>query len=299
MILEPRWEYTRIGADRQPAERNRSEVMGSIFQVELDAYCGPLDLLLYLVRREELDVSLLSLARVTQQFFEYLDAIGSLQLDDIADFVEVASILLEVKAKQVMPKVETQPEVTADVKVDDPADQLVQRLLAYKKIREATSILDEQSQKCQLRYSRLANDLPVRRQDIGEQPIADVEIWDLVSAFGRILREKQSAPQATVIYDETPIHVYMKRIHQEVRQGGRKELSEFFQPGMHKSALVGMFLATLELTRHYGLEAKQEGELGPLWLGKGADFTEEIAVHEVDSVVADMVKRSNLPYAPR
>jgi segregation and condensation protein A len=275
--------------------------MSGIFQVELDSYCGPLDLLLYLVRREELDVSSLSLAHVTGQFFQYLDTLGSFQIDDIADFVEVASILLELKSKLLMPKTDsTQAEAAvAEAKLDDPADQLVQRLLAYKKIREATSILDEQSQRCQLRYGRLANDLPVRRAEISEQPIAEVEIWDLVSAFGRILREKQPLPQANVIYDETPIHVYMKRIHTEVKQGGRRELTEFFQPGMHKSALVGMFLATLELTRHYGLEAKQEGELGALWLGKGEHFTEEINVAEVDSVVADMVKRSNLPYAPR
>lgn len=276
--------------------------MSGIFQVELDSYCGPLDLLLYLVRREELDISSLTLAHVTEQFFSFLDAIGTLQLDDIADFVEVASILLEVKSKHVMPKTETaqaQSSAEAEPKVDDPADQLVQRLLAYKKIREATSILDEQSQKCQLRYGRMSNDLPIRKQDVSEQPIADVEIWDLVSAFGRILREKQAVQPATVIYDETPIHVYMKRIHQDIKAGGRRELTEYFQPGMHKSALVGMFLATLELTRHYGLEAKQDGELGPLWLGRGDRFTEEIDVAEIDSVVADMVKRSNLPYAPR
>jgi segregation and condensation protein A len=276
--------------------------MSGIFQVELESYCGPLDLLLYLVRREELDVSSLTLAHVTEQFFSFLDAIEKLQIDDIADFIEVASILLEIKSKHLMPKTETaQATATAEAepKVDDPADQLVQRLLAYKKIREATSILDEQSQKCQLRYGRMANDLPVRKQDISEQPIADVEIWDLVSAFGRILKEKQPTPQTSVIYDETPIHVYMKRIHEDIKAGGRRELTEYFQPGMHKSALVGMFLATLELTRHYGLEAKQDDELGPLWLGKGERFTEEIDVAEVDSVVADMVKRSNLPYAPR
>jgi|694.fasta_scaffold05888_8 segregation and condensation protein A len=276
--------------------------MNGIFQVELDSYCGPLDLLLYLVRREELDISSLTLVKVTEQFFSFLDAIGTLQLDDIADFIEVASILLELKGKYLMPKSEaegTAAGVIPEPSVSDPADELVQRLLAYKKIREATSILDEQSQKCQLRYSRMANDLPVRKQEISEQPIAEVEIWDLVSAFGRILREKQPLQQATVIYDETPIQVYMKRIHQDIKEGGRRDISDYFQPGMHKSALVGMFLATLELTRHYGLEAKQESELGPLWLGKGERFTDEIEVAEVDSVVAEMVKRSNLPYAPR
>lgn len=273
--------------------------MSGLFQVELDAYCGPLDLLLYLVRREELDISVVSLATVTTQFFDYLEALGELHLDDIADFVEVASILLEVKAKQVMPSEQSVQKEVVEAKVDDPADQLVQRLISYKKIREATSILEEQSQKWQLRYSRLSNDLPVRRQDMGEQPIAEVEVWDLVSAFARILREKQPLPQANVIYDETPIHVYMKRIHTEVKSGGRKELTDFFKPGMHKSALVGMFLATLELTRHHGLETKQDSALGPLVLGPGPQFKEEIEVAEIDSINSEQVKRSNMPYCPR
>ncbi len=75
----------------------------------------------------------------------------------------------------------------------------------------------------QLRYPRLANDLPVRRTELDQQPLQPLEVWDLVSAFGRILRERQPPPSANVIYDDTPIHVYMERIHGIVNtQGSRR-----------------------------------------------------------------------------
>lgn len=271
-----------------------------VFSVELEAYRGPLDLLLFLVRREELDLSSVSLSRVTMQYIAHLEFLEALNLDDVAEFIEVASLLLEMKTKHVLPQTEQAPAgEVVETKIEDPAEELVKRLLEYKRIRDASSILEEQSRRWQLRFQRMANDLPTRRLDPSEQPIGDVELWDLVSAFGRILRENKPAPQANVIYDETPIHVYMKRIHAKVAEQGNLELGDLFEPGMHKSALVGMFLATLELTRHHGLQAKQEGSLSALWLSKGEGFPEHLEVAEVDALSAARVENSNMPVRPR
>ncbi|MEZ6078972.1 MAG: hypothetical protein R3C56_25845 [Pirellulaceae bacterium] len=92
--------------------------------------------------------------------------------------------------------------------VDEISDDLVARLIEYRRIRDASSILDEQGQRWQMRYSRLSNDLPARL-DPSDQPLEPLEVWDLVSAFGRILRERQPRTTATVVVDDTPIHVYM------------------------------------------------------------------------------------------
>ena len=268
------------------------------FSVDLSLYAGPLDLLLYLVRREELDVTDVSLAKVTKQYCDFLEIIEAIDIDATADFLEPVGVLLEMKAKQVLPVPVTEIVEVEDA-MDDPADQLVQRLVQYTRYRDVASILDEQSRTWQLRYARQADDLPKRRLDLGRQPIANIEIWDLVSAFGRIMRERQPAPSTQIIYDETPIHDIMARIHREIQIRKRVELQSLFQVGSHKSALVGMFLATLELTRHHGVRAEQVGHDGPMWLTAGGDFAEKLDVAQIDNVRDEQVKMLNLPVRPR
>ena len=171
--------------------------------------------------------------------------------------------------------------------------------MQYKRFRDAACLLDEQSRRWQLRYSRLSSDLPPRRIDADEIPIAKVEVWDLVSAFGRILKARQKAPQQSIQYDDTPIHVYMQRIHERVQKANRVELQDLFEVGMHKSTLVAMFLATLEMTRHHGLYAIQETADGPLYLQPGPDFTSELKVAQVDNLRLGAVSNSNMPVMPR
>ena len=106
----------------------------------------------------------------------------------------------------------------------------------------------------------MADDLPPKRVDYSTQPILDIELWDLVSAFGRVLRDSIPKPEANIVYDETPIQVYMQRIHQRLIEEHQIRFTSLFQEGMHKSAMVGVFLAVLELTRHHNVHA-QQGDL--------------------------------------
>ncbi len=271
------------------------------FQVDINQYFGPLDLLLHIVRREELALSEIPLAKITNQYFDYLEVLVELSIDDVADFIEVASLLVEMKAKAAVPdQSEAAESGDTEQPTTDIAEDLVTRLFEYRRIREASSILDEQGQRWQMRYSRLANDLPPRRLELDEQPLAPIEVWDLVSAFGRILRERQPPPEnPTIKYDDTPIHVHMERIHTLVRDRKRIELTSLFEPGMHKSALVAMFLATLELTRHYGLTTEQHDAGHPLYLVGGENFKQSLDVHKIDNLSFEKVAASNMPIVPR
>jgi len=208
--------------------------------------------------------------------------------------------LIELKARFVLPTndEDSQDEMLAGSK-DESMPQLVERLMQYKRFRDAACLLDEQSRRWQLRYSRLSNDLPPRRVDASDLPIARVEVWDLVSAFGRILKARQKAPQHSIRYDDTPIHIYMERIHDRVKQSQRVELQDLFEVGMHKSALIAMFLATLEMTRHHGLFAIQDTADGPLFLQAGPEFNEELKVAQVGNIEHSAVANSNLPVIPR
>lgn len=269
------------------------------FHVDISQYCGPLELLLHIVRREEISLADLPLAVITAQYFSYLDVLVEMQIDDVADFIEIASILVEMKAKQAIPNSESLEDASDEAVLNDGSDDLVARLIEYRRIRDAASILDEQAQRWQLRYRRLENDLPPRRAEAGQQPIAPIEVWDLVSAFGRILRERQPPPASSVIYDDTPIHTHMERIHRQVRERGEVELTSMFEPGMHKSSLVAMFLATLELTRHYGLTTRQRDAGHPLYLVAGETFEPELDVHKIDNLTFEKMANSNLPVAGR
>jgi segregation and condensation protein A len=91
-------------------------------------------------------------------------------------------------------------------------------------------------------------------------------LWDLVSAFGRIIRDSQSAQPASIVYDETPIHVFMEQIHERLSEHGRLAFSELFRPGMHKSTLVGIFLAILELVRHQHARTEQNEPFSEIWV---------------------------------
>jgi segregation and condensation protein A len=268
------------------------------FKVELDVYAGPLDLLLYLVRREELDLSNISLAQIADQYAGFIEILSELDIDSVGDFLEIAATLVEMKAKAVLPtNNESVSEAEEPFAEDD--GQLVVRLLEYKRFRDAASVLEERSIDWQMRYTRLANDLPTRALATEDQPLERIEVWDLVSAFGRILRESQPAPTETVIYDETPMHVHMKRIHELVRTEKEVELQSLFVVGQHKSSMVAMFLATLELTRHHGLDVRQIGVDGPLLLIAGDRFRADLEVAEVDNMLSEQLNAANLAYRPR
>jgi segregation and condensation protein A len=237
------------------------------FRVELDVFRGPLDLLLFLVRKHELDICDLPIALITDQYLAHLEILQQLDVNEVGDFLELASTLIEIKSQLVLPRGGEEAETW-----DDPRDQLVERLLEYKKYKDAASMLDERSRDWQQHYPRLASDAAPREIDPSDQPIREVELWDLVSAMGRILRDSQSVSPATIVYDETPIQVYMQRIHRELVAAGRVAFSDMFQPRMHKSAIVGVFLAVLELARHHGVRTEQKELHGEIWIVPGEDF---------------------------
>ena len=239
------------------------------FRVQLEIFRGPMDLLLYLVQKHELDLADIKIGLVATQFLEHLDVLKELDIDSVGEFVEVASMLTEMKSRQVLPAMESEDEV-----LDDPRDELVQRLLEYKKYRDAATVLEEQGRSWQQRCSRVANDLPPRKIDISEQPILEVELWDLVSAMGRILRESEQLQPSNIIYDETPIHVYMQEIHQRLMEQKWVAFSDLFSADMPKSALIGIFLAILELIRHHGTLVQQDPAYGEIWIQASGDSSD-------------------------
>jgi len=248
------------------------------FRVDLNVFRGPLDLLLYLVRKHEVEIVDIPIATITDQYLGYLAVLEQLDVGAVGDFLEVASTLIEIKSQQVLPRAdEVQDEV------EDPRKELVRRLLEYKKYRDAATVLEERSHDWQQHYPRLSDDLPPRRRDPAEEPIREVEVWDLVSAFGRLMRDTEAAKPSNIVYDDTPIRVYMGRIHARLLEKGRLAFGDLFERSMHKSTLIGIFLACLELVRHSQVRLEQNDLFGEIWLLPNLECTEPLDLSNVDS----------------
>jgi segregation and condensation protein A len=247
------------------------------YRVELDLFSGPLDLLLYLVRRNEVDILDLPVARIAAQFQEFLEVLQVIDLDVAGDFVVMASTLAEIKSRMVLPQPEEQPEEPTERPIDgeDPRSELIHRLLEYKQFKDAAGRLEERAAKWQERYPRLSDERPASGKDHAADRIKEVVLWDLVSALGRILRRKEVEEEARIRYDETPIHVYVEQIGARVRAEREVRFTSLFNAETIRSRIVGMFLAVLELLRHHGFRAAQEEDYGEILIYPPAGETDE------------------------
>ncbi|MFN0195472.1 MAG: segregation and condensation protein A, partial [Planctomycetaceae bacterium] len=135
---------------------------GAEYKVHLEIFTGPLDLLLYLVRRNELEIANLPIARITTQFVEYIEVLEFIDLDLIGDFLVMAGTLIEIKSRQVLPQ---SADETAEPIIEDPRSDLIRQLLEYKKYKDAALALEEQAAAWQERYPRLSDDRPIAGED--------------------------------------------------------------------------------------------------------------------------------------
>ncbi|GIW79105.1 MAG: segregation/condensation protein A [Gemmatales bacterium] len=232
------------------------------YQVDLETFRGPLDLLLYLVKKHEVDIFDIPIARVTEQFLEYIRVLEWIDIDKAGDFLVMASTLMEIKSRMLLPRNEESPEED-----EDPRLELVKQLLEYKKYRDAASLLEERAQQQSSRLPRKHIEIATGG-DGALQPIAPVELWDLVSAFGRLMRETQALQPRHIVMDETPQHVYMEAILERLETQERVSFRELFTPPHYRSRLVGIFLAVLQLVRNRRVQAAQTEPFGEIWLTK-------------------------------
>lgn len=240
--------------------------MSQQYRVELEKFAGPLDLLLYLVRRNELDILDLPIARITRQFQEFLDLLQFLDLDLAGDFVVMASTLTEIKSRLVLPAPPVEDEPIDSPTNADPRSDLIHRLLEHKKFKDAAHALQERAAQWQERYPRLSDERPQSKKDPSKDRIKEVELWDLVSALGRILKRHEIETKSTIRYDETPIQTYVEIIGRRIREEQEVAFTSLFDGETIRSKIVGMFLAVLELVRHHGFRAEQISDFGEIML---------------------------------
>jgi segregation and condensation protein A len=241
------------------------------YRVELPVYNGPLDLLLYLIKRDELDIYDIPIARITDSYMKYvsmlkeLSAENGLDINVAGDFLVVAATLMEIKSATLLPKPPPEPgkENSAAADLADPRYELVQKLLEYKRFKDTASMLERQQQQHEARFPRVPAKLEGEADEPPPVDLDEVQIWDLLSAFSRLMQEVGRTPRFhEVTYDDTPIDLHAADIEDRLSREGRLRLSALVIGRKSRSEMIGVFLALLELIREKKILVEQSEPLG-------------------------------------
>ncbi len=238
------------------------------YRVELDVFRGPLDLLLYLVKRDEVDIRDIPIAHIAEQFIHHLERVGLIDVERAGEFLVMAATLMEIKSKMLLPR----PEEEEAGETADPRQELVRQLLEYKRFKDAAVRLEEMGEEHGRRVARVA--VP-SRESAGAPVLHTVELWDLVSAFGRLMRETLTNETQAITVDVTPLHVYTEMILEQLKTEPRLTLRALFTPPYTRGRLTGLFLAILELIRWRRIVAEQEGVSGDITFMLAPDTEEQ------------------------
>jgi len=253
----------------------------SNYRVNLDIFAGPLDLLLYLVRKDEVDIYDIPLARVTEQYLDYIEMLKSLDIDIAGDFMVMAATLMEIKSAMLLPRAET--EDAEDVDALDPRQELIRQLLEYKKFKDASNLLGLSAREQSLKFPRPDNILKhIRPQAEPEVDIERINAWDLLEAFDSLMKATGKNMDFGHIKDDTPIDLYQIEILDRLQTEGKMTFERVFEGRKNKLVMVGLFLAILELIRNKLMWAEQAESLGAIYL---KPLTEEPAQQAVQNAI--------------
>jgi segregation and condensation protein A len=235
--------------------------MDNEYKVKLEIFEGPLDLLLYLIKKDEIDIYDIPIERITKQYLEYMDMFKILDLDVAGDFVVMAANLIYIKSRYLLPKDQQPPEETAEE--DDPRWELVRQLIEYKKFKDAAAHL----QQCELTQENLFSRVPEKPEFEAERPIGEVSIFDLINAFTGILKRLNKTEDLREIFEENyTVSDKIDLIMKLTAGGVPLRFSELFASVASRTEIVVTFLALLELIRLKQLRAVQRETFGEIEL---------------------------------
>jgi segregation and condensation protein A len=226
--------------------------------VFLEAFEGPLDLLLYLIRRHSLDILDIPMAELTRQYMEYVEMMRTTQLELAAEYLLMAALMIEIKSRMLLPRPKREGEAN---ETDDPRAELVRSLLEYERMKKAAAQIAE---------------APVAGRDFSlvevyiEQTLAErlpgVHVGDLTEAWRTILARARMTKHHRITREQLSVRAHMSRILRSLAPGQFVEFSQLFEPDRGVALLVVSFLALLELTRESLIEMSQKSPFDPIYV---------------------------------
>ena len=229
-------------------------------RIHLPQFEGPLDLVLYLIRREKIDVDDIPIAPITRQYMAYLDLMQELNLDVAGEFFVMAATLIHIKSKMLVPLEPTEAE--GDEEFVDPREELVRRLLEFQRYKNAAGILHQQAQIRAAQWTRPDTVLPTF-DDAGEEML-EAGLYDLIAAFKELLERRKVLVAHEVEDEGPPVEQRMMELVAMIREGESLDFLELFATLESKAEMITTFLALLELVRLKRVRVYQRGMFGPI-----------------------------------
>ena len=229
-------------------------------RIRLPEFEGPLDLLLYLIKKNEVDIHDIPIAPITRQYMEYLDLMKELNLDVAGEFMVMAATLIHIKSKMLVPVNPTEAEGEEDT--EDPRDELVRRLLEFQRYKEAAGLLHQKREIRAATWIRPDTALPAF-DDAGEEMI-EAGLYDLIGAFKELLERRKTLLAHEVEHEGKSVEERMEELLDMLREGQSLEFLELFASEETKAGMILTFLALLELIRLKRIKVYQRGLFGPI-----------------------------------
>jgi segregation and condensation protein A len=239
--------------------------METDYKVKLEVFEGPLDLLLYLIKRDEIDIYDISIERITRQYLEYLQAFKELKIDIAGEFVVMAANLIYLKSRSLLPLDQQPPEEDTDE--DDPRWDLIRQLIEYKKFKEAATQLHDRALEQEKIFTRDGGSVALSDATL---PLHEVGIFQLIHAFQEVIKRVDAREDLGEIFAERfSVSDKIEKILQRVGSGTSVRFSELFGQIASRVEIVVTFLALLELIRLNQVRALQrkmfdEIEIAPI-----------------------------------
>ena len=229
--------------------------------VRLDQFEGPLDLLLHLIRKNELNIYDIPIALITSQYLQTLELMRELNLDVAGEFVVMAATLIHIKSRMLLPRPETAAGVEGEE--EDPRDALVRRLLEHEKFKAAAELLHEREQVRSAQWGRPDDRVASLAGDEYE-PELEVDLFSLMTAFQAVVERARHRPKVLLPPEQLPVEVRIDQLLARLSETEACGFEDLFADVDERSGLIVTFLALLEMIRLKLVRVFQAGSFGPI-----------------------------------
>ncbi len=257
------------------------------YRVDLDIFAGPLDLLLYLVRKDEVDIYDIPISHITAQYVNHIEMLKKLDIDLAGSFLVMAATLMEIKSAMLLPQPEIEDEGAEDS--GDPRAELIRQLLEYKRFKDAANMLSESAESRKLRHGRPDSIIiGLKADDEPEVDLEQISIWTLLEAFDKLMQATGRLMKIDHITDDTPIDLYQVDILHRLQSDGPSSFEDIFKDSNNRLVMIGLFLAMLELIRSRLIGIEQPKAFGTIYL---RSLTDEPAQQAVQNAIIKITER--------
>jgi segregation and condensation protein A len=237
------------------------------FPVRLESFEGPLDLLLHLIKKNEISIHDIPITLVTQQYLEALEMMQELNLDVAGEFIVMAATLIHIKSKMLLPRPETASGVEGEA--EDPRDALVRRLLEHQKFKAAAGLLHEREQLRAAQWLRPDERVAGLAGDDYE-PELEVDLFSLLTAFQQVVQRAKQRPKVLLPPEQIPLEVRIDQLLARLSETEACGFEDLFADVADRAGLIVTFLALLEMIRLKLVRVFQSGGFGPIRVYKRA-----------------------------